>query len=258
LTAERPDAEMRVFVNVLKCQSREEAEDIFRKVNNSMPMPEIPESVSMQDVMPVLRHFKTRYPKIFSNSRGGDCRRPQLHERSFSEQIGKLLAAGVSSDNLIKGLEEMNSELAHRHPAAFKIRSADSVPKMQDLMDRCMERGGCYLGMVCLNDDYTAVFSHFGIHDTCKKLKRVTNLTRPQREAIWDRHFPGQRFGLCYTCKAQIDIGNFHCAHDVPFERLMREAGGGIEEDISNIYPCCAGCNLSMGTTELKRMCISA
>ena len=64
------------------------------------------------------------------------------------------------------------------------------------------------------------------------------------REQVWITHI-GKKFeGKCYVnwCSNRITVYDFQSGHNIP------ESKGG-KTDISNLYPICARCNLSMGDT---------
>lgn len=64
------------------------------------------------------------------------------------------------------------------------------------------------------------------------------------REQVWITHL-GKKFeSKCYVswCKNTITVFDFQSGHNIP------ESKGG-KTDISNLYPICARCNLSMGDT---------
>jgi len=61
------------------------------------------------------------------------------------------------------------------------------------------------------------------------------------REAVWIKHMGRNFEGKCRTtwCPNTITVFDFQSGHDIP------ESKGG-PTDISNLYPICARCNLSM------------
>jgi len=64
------------------------------------------------------------------------------------------------------------------------------------------------------------------------------------REAVWIKHM-GKRFEhKCLTpwCSNRINTFDFHVSHGIP------ESKGG-ETTVDNLYPVCARCNLSMGSS---------
>jgi len=66
------------------------------------------------------------------------------------------------------------------------------------------------------------------------------------RSKVWVK-YKGKlyRIGKCYCCdEEEITVDNFHCGHVI-----SRKNGG--ENDLYNLRPICANCNLSMGTQNM-------
>ena len=62
------------------------------------------------------------------------------------------------------------------------------------------------------------------------------------RHQAWIHKFGRVFKHKCWVqwCDNEINVWNFHCGHDIPDSK-----GGTL--DLSNLYPICAQCNLSMG-----------
>ncbi len=237
--------ELRVFVNIIHCASRAEAEALFRITNNNLPMMQLPETVKICNVKPLIQYYKALYGKLFSNSKTGNCQKPNLHEKHFGEAIATLLNANYTEQQIKDGITQFNLELSQRLPKTFKVKTSDTIKKMQEHMDTCAAKGGLYLGLVCHNSDYSELLNYFKVYTEPTLLKRVIGLTKGQRINLWNKFFGDARFGKCYVCEAQISITEFHCAHNIA------HSNGGTE-DPANLYPCCATCNLSMGEMSLQ------
>ena len=111
---------------------------------------------------------------------------------------------------------------------------------------------------LCKSTDYSAFKILFGKNTLEDKdenvidstltnnLKCRKSLPKASRVAVWDKYIGGRkRFGNCYVCsRARIEITNFHIAHVI-----AKNKGGG--DDIANLRPTCATCNLSMGDNDL-------
>ena len=232
---------LRIFVNIIQCSTMLEAEWLFRVTNNNLPMPQLPPLVKIADVKLLLGHYKLRYGKLFSNSKSGNCQRPNVHERGFTEALGRILEHGAVESQITSTISQYNHELSRRHPRTFRKSSSDTIGRMQELMDTCMSKGGFYIGLVCCNSDYSALLEQFGIIDG-PKLQRAP-MTKNLRLQVWDRYFGDARYGLCKVCGTTISVTEFHCAHDIA------HAQGGVDA-VTNLYPCCAICNLSMGQSS--------
>ena len=70
------------------------------------------------------------------------------------------------------------------------------------------------------------------------------NIPKKTRMLVWQKVNGNKDTGVCYCCNEKLSIRNFHCSH-----RIAHANGGKIE--LSNLFPTCMHCNLSMGKTEL-------
>jgi hypothetical protein len=238
------EEDLRVFVNIIYCQSREEAETLFKKTNNNLPMIQLPPAVKMCNIKPIMQYYKSQYSKLFSNSKSGNCHRPNLHERHFGEAIAALLEAGYTEQQIKAGISEYNYEISTRLPKTFRITTNDTIKKMSEYLETCTTKGGFYLGMVCHNTDYSKLLERFKIY-TNTTLRRAIGLTKGQRIDVWNKYHGDSRFAKCRICDAQIAVTDFHCAHDIAHKN-------GGAETLENLYPCCATCNLTMGDMSLS------
>lgn len=80
---------------------------------------------------------------------------------------------------------------------------------------------------------------------------RKAKIPKALREQVWISKF-GKKFeSKCFTpwCKNTITVFDFQCGHDIP------ESKGG-KTDISNLYPICSRCNMSMSNVyTLEQWC---
>ena len=81
---------------------------------------------------------------------------------------------------------------------------------------------------------------------TGKKAKpyRKQKISQALREQVWIQHNGRVFQAKCMVtwCKNKISVFDFQCGHDIP------ESKGG-PTNISNLYPICGKCNLSMSNT---------
>lgn len=80
-----------------------------------------------------------------------------------------------------------------------------------------------------------------------EKKKRKASLPKVLKVQVWE-HYIGKGVGnaLCMCCKRQaITPFAYHCGH------VISESTGG-SNDIYNLRPICAGCNLSMGKKDMR------
>lgn len=65
------------------------------------------------------------------------------------------------------------------------------------------------------------------------------------RNTVWLKHIEDKNNAKCFCCKLEkITNANWHCGH------IVSEKNGG-KVHIDNLRPICAGCNCSMGTTNM-------
>lgn len=79
--------------------------------------------------------------------------------------------------------------------------------------------------------------------DIVKMFEPLHN-TKQQRSNVWKTHCGDSLTGACYCCSEKLEFNNFHMSH------VVAKAIGGTD-DSSNLRPCCATCNLSMGIENL-------
>ena len=77
---------------------------------------------------------------------------------------------------------------------------------------------------------------------------RRKNIPRSIRYDTWYHHFGDCFNHKCYIdeCRNQISVrpDGFHAGHNIPYSE-------GGEDTVDNLRPICAGCNCSMGTTNM-------
>lgn len=65
------------------------------------------------------------------------------------------------------------------------------------------------------------------------------------RNTVWLKYIKDKNDARCYCCKLEkITTANWHCGH------VISEKNGG-KVHIDNLRPICAGCNCSMGKTNM-------
>jgi 5-methylcytosine-specific restriction endonuclease McrA len=78
---------------------------------------------------------------------------------------------------------------------------------------------------------------------TTSKSKAIPSDVRDQ---VWLNYHGASTTGTCYCCGKSIEKyrAGWHCSHVI-----ARDRGG--ENIVSNLRPCCSGCNLSMGNANM-------
>lgn len=70
------------------------------------------------------------------------------------------------------------------------------------------------------------------------------------RVSVWERYNGVEKYyGKCYTCGAQITPFAWHASH------VIADVNGG-DPVVENLRPCCATCNISMGSTDMREYCV--
>jgi hypothetical protein len=85
-----------------------------------------------------------------------------------------------------------------------------------------------------------------------KKPYRKQKISAALREQVWVQHNGPVFQKKCAVtwCKNIITVFNFQCGHDIP------ESKGG-PTNITNLYPICGKCNISMSNTyTFKEWCV--
>lgn len=82
------------------------------------------------------------------------------------------------------------------------------------------------------------------INTSKKKPYRKQKISAALREQVWVQHNGHVFQAKCKVtwCQNEITVFNFQCGHDIP------ESKGG-PTNITNLYPICGKCNLSMSNT---------
>jgi hypothetical protein len=230
--------DQQIVVNTIKVNSQDELTNLFNRINNTLPVAEIPLGLSRCDVNATTRHFQDKYPNIFSITRTGDVQRPHINPTKFEEQVIKLLE--VYPCNLIEKLESLNDSLKTQNAHQFKIKSSDTLVNIQELLAKATRKGGLYFGLFpkfeCFERLYPRQFVKYR-----QKINKIL------RNAIWKKYCGSSLESKCPWCDKTISSSDCHMAHD-----LAHSHGG--DSNVDNLYPCCAGCNLAMGTRSYEEM----
>ena len=220
--------DQQICVNILKSGSKEETEQIFKMINNTIPVAEIPTGTSRKNVNDVIKYFTERYPSLFSSAT--NSHRPHINRNMFEEKISELIAVHPA-DILIKKLIDLNIKLSSQSPSEFR-RKGDKIDQIISLRTKACSKGGVYFGLYskleCLDNLYNKTF---------KPRKHINAILR---NIVWNMFYPGSDSGQCLFCKSIITMKTCHMAHDIS------HAKGG-EENKDNLYPCCGSCNCSTG-----------
>ena len=76
-------------------------------------------------------------------------------------------------------------------------------------------------------------------------MSRKEKIPSAVRNTVWLRWVSDKNNAKCYCCKLEtITTANWHCGH------VISEKNGGAVH-LNNLRPICAGCNCSMGKTDM-------
>lgn len=229
-----------VIIQYIETIDEKERIELFNRVNNCLPAPDMAKGVNHSHTNPVVKYFTEKYPRIFSNSKG-KSQRPKINLINFIEDISNVIARGVDCKTIISKLEEYNLDLKRKDPNFFKKNKSDTSKSIEHLCQKAIDQGGLFFGMI---PDSKWMYSLFGL-DKIVQLKRV-NVPAPLRVKLWNRFFGDHtRIGECLICKDEIRFEKFHACHD------KADSLNG-EMTIDNLYPGCEKCNLSMGKLDFE------
>lgn len=220
-----------VVINTIQVSSEEGLIDLFNLINNTVPVAEIPKGVSRKDSNDIIRYFTENYASIFSYSAGGGAQRPRIHHTKFQQQVNRLME--IYPHDLLERLIALNDNLKQMGLEHFRVKKGDTIPKIKKIVAKAIDSGlyfGVFPSFECFNSLYD---KHF--------VRTRTGISKLLRDKIWLMHFGKNDKGECPWCEKEITCSTCHMAHDLSY------ADGG-EETVDNLYPCCASCNLSMGT----------
>lgn len=69
------------------------------------------------------------------------------------------------------------------------------------------------------------------------------------RNQVWTTYCGEEFYGNCLCCKSKINVFDWECSH------IVADARGGLPV-VTNLRPCCRGCNNSMRDMDMKDYCL--
>lgn len=228
-----------VCVNIIKVENREAAETLFNNINDTIRVSEMPKGVDRSMVNKIVRYFVERYPTIFKTNKSGRVMRPHINPTRFEEEVANLIM--IYPTDLLERLIALNKNLEGRNLTEFKSTAKDTPLTLANFRSIATSKGGLYFGM----------FSKLECFDELRS-QRFSRTRKPVnavlRRVVFQMFYPGKEEGNCLFCDSVITLNDCHMAHDIAHSK-----GGGETKD--NLFPCCATCNLSMGTMSFEQMC---
>ncbi len=229
-----------VCVEVVKVSTIQELKENYNMINKNTPLPEFPDTIDKTIPESVANYYKQRYPDIWSNSMRP--RRPNIYFNYFQEALGVLvdrMEIGTAQELQII-LDEHNGKLS-------RVIRADVSEKQ---IRKCAE-SGLYFGLYShVSDEYRYdwVREILNVEKAvvqCPKTKRA--VPKKVRDDSWNKYVGTDKGEApCLCCRTYtISKSEFHAGH------VISEAKGG-PTTVENIRPICGGCNLSMGTRDMR------
>lgn len=232
--------DLTVCVNVIEVSKEEEIERLFRLVNESLPLAQLPDGISFADTNHITNHYLKTYSGLFSTCKSGKPRKPRIHQTSFEEFVGRLIEENPTM-NVMETIDQFNLQCKGKVWTYFRRSSSDTEQSIQTHLRKC---NGFYLGMFD-SDEWEALVLGRPVEICITRYKK--KISKALKTKVWDRYIGiTSKQGNCPFCNTVITTTNFHCAHDVS------EARGG-DANVDNLYPCCASCNLSMGQQSFEQ-----
>lgn len=235
-----------ICINIISVKDEEHAYRVFRNVNNTMRVYEMPAGISIVIPNQIVAYFKGKFPKFFKPSM--NCKRPHLNETVFTEAMGKILEkhSELSATDIITTLENYNKTLAVLSPEDFWKKG--KLSSVEAALKSAREKGGLFFGVF---EDYQWLYELFDIEEKDeireeKTAKKRENIPKYIKTQIWNKYV-GNRFQVkCPVCKTNaISAHNFHAGH------IISDKNGG-KTDIENLRPVCASCNQSYGSENMN------
>ncbi len=229
-----------VCVEVVKVSTIQELKENYNMINKNTPLPEFPDTIDKTIPESVANYYKQRYPDIWSNSMRP--RRPNINFNHFQEALGVLV------DRMeIKTASELQIILDEHNDKLRRVIRTDVSEKQ---IIKCLE-SGLYFGLYNhVSDEYR----YDWVREILNIDKAVVQAPKTKRDIpkkirsdAWKKYVGTDNGEVpCLCCRTtKITPFEFHAGH------VISEANGG-PTTVENIRPICGGCNLSMGTRDMR------
>lgn len=229
-----------VCVEIVKVDTIQELKENYNMINKNTPLPEFPETIDKTIPERVANYYKARYPNIWSKSTRAN--RPNIYFNYFQEALGVLV------DRMeIQTAQELQTILDEHNDKLSRVMRADVSEKQ---IRKCAEYG-IYFGLYShVSDEYRydwvrEILNIDKVVVQGPKAKRA--VPKKVRDDSWNKYVGTDKGEApCLCCRTStISKSEFHAGH------VISEAKGGLAT-VENIRPICGGCNLSMGTRDMR------
>lgn len=258
-----------VMIELIQVSSVKGYEENYNTFNKNTPLPKFPESIQKNIPEECFLHFETQYPNIWRQSTRPQ--RPFLNKTHFQEALGYLTEhltkhresvneTPLTSEMLISWVETKNQQMK-----GWSFDKISSIRKLNDptkLKQKCLQNGGCFLGIVPHVSDECGyewineiIKEQTGICVKQKSKKKYKKkIPKKVRDDVWNQYIgvnKAQHPCLCCNKTILDKAGGWEAGHYISSYNLQQQ---GKPDDISvtNLRPICSGCNKSMGTKNME------
>jgi len=249
--------DMDLVCEIITVPTLADIKENYNLLNKNTPLPDLSDNIDLNTHKVIFRHFEDKYPDIWRFTTR--TKRPYIIKSDFQSAIGFMMEHLVLCDynEIIAMIETYNRILAKWTPELF-MSARDINTKTLANLDKTLEickTTGMYLGLFNhLNEDFHYYWVRDIIHTQLGYEIKTRSKSKPKKARIpkkikmeiWNEYI-GADSGQhpCWCCKTtMITQLHFVAGH------YISEAQGG-KVTVENLRPICAGCNSSMGATNM-------
>ena len=243
------DKDLFVVVNTVKVNSEQEARELFDKINNAVPLVELPFGVTREKSNEIVRLLRQKpFGKMIKGTK--TVKSPFVCANRIQQAISVNLGR-FDTEKTVKMVCDLNEAFLKRDDSYFiNLPINRRKRKMSTYLKICRDNG-FILGLVDLNEVFHKNNENKHTPLTRKSKGRTQRKTVPKciRQRLWHTYYGNDELkGLCLLCKGkQVSRDDYEVAH-----KKAHSNGGTYEEN--NLFPCCSNCNKSMGNKDLSEL----
>lgn len=230
-------------------------EKAFLLINMSRPVPEYVIQTTMQHTKRVFMENVRATLHRLMRPYVSNAAHPRVPNVNLERIIADLLVSGLSErfnsvDALVGYIKFANHKLstANHKVRRLALEKADKTDSKY-VVYLSADAGNDWMTNVVWIGEYasTLVSTADPYRGPIRVIPRKRQaLPKAIRDMLWKNHFGTHPVGLCKCCHTNsIEYTNFHAGH------VVSKAHGGSDE-LSNLLPTCAGCNLGMGAMNMS------